>query len=387
MSSVNCGPVSSTASRTASEGREDYSGRIFGLFVIVAKHDSATILVMTSWPSSPSSAHRIAMLAFPVAQTLDVTGPLEVFASANALAARKGEPVPYEIVVAAPAAGLVATSAGVPLHAAHSFAELASPPDTLILAGGAGARKAAHDPRLVATVRRLAERAPRVASVCTGAFVLAATGLLDGRRAVTHWAHCASLAQRFPAVTVEPDAIFVVDGKFHTSAGVTAGIDLALALVERDLGRATALAIARELIVFLKRPGGQSQFSDHLLDGNGAAAEERFHTLGDWVRRHLASDLSIEALAARAAMSPRNFARRFRAAMGVTPGQYVQRLRLDEARRLLTGGDAPASEVAARCGFGSAETMRVAFQRHLKVAPRDFRARFRPAMPVVSPEP
>jgi transcriptional regulator GlxA family with amidase domain len=330
--------------------------------------------------------HRVLMLAFPVVQTLDVVGPLEVFAHASGLAPAS-HTVPYELTLAAPEAGSVATSCGVPLHASHGFAEIADPPDTLILAGGPGARAAARDPAIVDEVRRLAERAPRVATVCTGAFVLAATGLLDGRRAVTHWAHCRRLGERFPAVTVDPDAIFVVDGKFHTSAGVTAGIDLALALVERDHGRATALTIARELVVFLKRPGGQSQFSDHLLADGGEAREERFHTLGDWMRRHLAADLSVEALAERAAMSPRNFARRFRAAMGSTPGQYVQRLRLDAARRLLTGGDAPAQEIAALCGFGTVETMRLAFQRHLKIAPRDFRARFRPASVAPSPDP
>jgi transcriptional regulator GlxA family with amidase domain len=324
--------------------------------------------------------HHVLMLALPIVQTLDVTGPMEVFAQANARAAAANRAKPYRLELAAPKAGLVETSCGIALHATHSFSARGPAPDTLIVAGGAGTRAAIHDRKLIATLRRIALRTPRVASVCTGAYPLAAAGLLDGRRATTHWAYCTAFGQRFPKVTVDPDAIFVVDGKFLTSAGVTAGIDLALAMVEQDLGRREALAIARQLVVFLRRPGGQSQYSAHLQAEPDSDGDERFAQLARWMLGHLTADLSVEALATRAAMSPRNFARRFAAVMGATPARYVQRLRLDAARRLLTEGDLPVAEVARRAGFGSVETMRLAFQRHLKVAPQDFRQRFhRPA--------
>jgi transcriptional regulator GlxA family with amidase domain len=274
----------------------------------------------------------------------------------------------------------VETTSGVALQATRAFTARQTVPDTLIVAGGPGTRAASRDGKLVGALRRMAERTPRVASVCTGAYPLAATGLLDGRRATTHWRVCDAFASRFPKVEVDADAIFVIDGKFHTSAGVTAGIDLALALVERDLGRREALAIARQLVVFLRRPGGQSQFSAHLQAEPDRDGEARFATLAGWMVDHLDADLSVEALAGRASMSPRNFARRFSAEMGATPARYVQRLRLDAARRLLTEGELPIAEVARRCGYGTVETMRLAFQRRLKVAPQEFRNRFQPRL-------
>ena len=328
--------------------------------------------------------HRILMLAFPVAQSLDVTGPMEVFAQANAQALARGEAAPYSLELAAPRQGPVETSCGVPLLAGRALGQVRRAPGTLILAGGAGARQAVENPALLARIRQLAKRSARVASVCTGAFPLAATGLLDGRRAATHWSYAAGLAARFPSVTVDADAIFVGDGKFHTSAGITAGIDLALALVEQDLGRRAALAVARVLVVFLRRPGGQSQFSGHLIAEATAQRDERFAALDRWLLEHLDEDLSVERLAARMAMSPRTFARRFRAAVGATPAAHVQRLRLDLARRLLSEGAAPVGEVARRAGFGSLEGMRLAFQRHLKVAPQQFRARFNRPVPLAA---
>jgi transcriptional regulator GlxA family with amidase domain len=269
--------------------------------------------------------------------------------------------------------------------ASTSLFSARGPYDTFIVSSGRGAREAINDARTVRVVKRLAQATPRVAAICTGAFPLAATGLLDGRRITTHWTRHQLVAQTFPAVTVDPDAIFVVDGKFHTSAGGTAGIDLALAMVEHDLGRAVALSVARQLVVFLKRPGGQSQFSGHLMAEIDSPGSERFSALARWMIDHLADDLSVDALACRAAMSPRNFARRFRGAMGVTPAQYVQRLRIDAARRLLTEGDLPMGDVAERCGFGTLETLRLAFQRHLRVTPQEFRARFRRPDPIVPP--
>jgi transcriptional regulator GlxA family with amidase domain len=226
-------------------------------------------------------------------------------------------------------------------------------------------------------VRQRAGAARRVVSVCTGAFLLAEAGLLDGRRAVTHWTRCKALAERYPAIQVEPDPIFVRDGPVWTSAGVTAGIDLALALVEADLGQAAALAVARHLVVFLKRPGGQAQFSAALtLQGLEGLVENRFGRLHAWIAEHLADDLSVPALAREAGMSLRSFAGHHREATGVTPAEAVERLRLEAARRVLIETSLPVKRVAARCGLGSEETMRRTFLRHLGVNPQDYRSRF-----------
>ncbi|HEX4776303.1 MAG TPA: DJ-1/PfpI family protein, partial [Acidimicrobiia bacterium] len=243
---------------------------------------------------------RVVIVAFPGVQSLDVTGPTEVFAAAGG----------HRVELAAPVAGPVRSSSGLGLVAEHAVADVRGPVDTLVVAGGPGTRAAARDPEVVTAVGRLAARSRRVASVCTGAFVLAASGLLDGRRATTHWASCDLLARLHPAVSVEPDAIFVRDGDVWTSAGVTAGIDLALAMVEQDLGRAAALRVARQLVVFLKRPGGQSQFSAQLAGQFSDQAAVR--DLQAWIVDHLAEPLTVERLAARAVMSPRHFARVFR---------------------------------------------------------------------------
>jgi transcriptional regulator GlxA family with amidase domain len=214
--------------------------------------------------------------------------------------------------------------------------------------------------------------------VCTGAFLLAEAGLLDCRRATTHWAACRELAARFPGVTVESDPIYVRDGDVYTSAGVTAGIDLALAFVEDDLGPRAALEVARWLVLFVKRPGGQSQFSAQLA--GQLAAREPLRDLQEWIPGHLDRDLSVTALAERAFMSPRNFARAFRREVGMTPAAYVESLRVERARLLLQSGDASVAEVARRCGFGTEETMRRAFHRRLRVGPAEYRERFRPAL-------
>ena len=308
---------------------------------------------------------RIVVLAFPGVQSLDVAGPVEVFAAASD---------EYRIEVAAPTPGQVAASSGLTLWAERSLGEIRGPLDTLLIAGGEGTPSVMADERVLADIRRLAPRSRRVASVCSGAFVLAAAGLLDGRRVTTHWGWCDVLAQAYPSVHVEPDRIFVRDGNVWTSAGVTAGIDLALAMVEDDLGRDVALAVARRLVVFLKRPGGQSQFSAQL---SGQLAERR--PLGDlqaWVADHLAEDLSVERLAGRVAMSTRNFSRTFTREVGLTPARFVERARVDAARRLLEESPASVEEVAARCGFGTAETMRRSFLRALHVSPSEYRHRF-----------
>jgi len=312
------------------------------------------------------------MLTFPAVQLLDVTGPVQVFASANDLVANAGGAPPYRLRLVTQGDQSVVSSAGVTL-AAGPLSRRSEALDTLLVAGGQGVEAAAANPALVGWLRQRAAQARRVASVCTGAFLLAAAGLLDGRRAVTHWKDCARLAQRFPAVQVEPDPIFVRDGRVWTSAGVTAGIDLALALVEEDLGRAMALAVARYMVVFLKRPGGQAQFSAALAL---QAADDTFGALHDWINRHLGDDLSLSVLADRAGMSERSFSRHYAEATGQTPARAIERLRVEAARRLLSESRTPVKRIAQRCGFGSEETMRRSFRRVLSVAPQDYRSRF-----------
>jgi transcriptional regulator GlxA family with amidase domain len=316
---------------------------------------------------------RVWLLAFADAQVLDVTGPWEVFAIAN----RLGNPrAPrYALTLVAPAAGPFATSGGLSLVADQSLAEASGSPDTLIVAGGLGTRPPARDPRLVAWIRRTARRARRVASVCSGAFLLAEAGVLDGRRAVTHWAMCDALQRRFPAVRVERDPIFLRDGPVFTSAGVTAGMDLALALVEDDLGREIALAVARQLVLFLRRPGNQAQFSAQL--SAQLAQRDDVRDVQRWIADHPESDLSVAALAPRAHMSERSFARWFAHQVGVTPGRYVEQVRVEAARRVLEESDDSIVLVARACGFGTAETMRRSFLRALRVGPTEYRRRFR----------
>ena len=322
--------------------------------------------------SQPNEVRVIEVLAFPAVQLLDVTGPLQVFASANDLVAEAGGKPPYALRVVAPPGRIVTASAGLEL-VAGPLPPVDAELDTLMVAGGQGVGAAAADPALVDWVRGRAQQARRTASVCTGAFLLAASGMLDGRRAATHWSFCDELARRFPAVRVEPDPIFICDGPVWTSAGVTAGIDLSLALVEQDLGRSVALAVARYLVVFLKRPGGQAQFSAALTL---QAAEDEFGALHDWIHAHLAEDLSLPILADQAGMSERSFSRHYLNANGTTPARAVERLRVEAARRLLSESRSPVKRIARRCGFGSEETMRRSFLRLLAVTPQDYRARF-----------
>lgn len=315
----------------------------------------------------------VEVLAYPAVQLLDVTGPLQVFASANDLMAKAGEARPYAIRLVSPGGRSVEASAGVAL-VAHPLSPLETGVDTLVVAGGEDFNAASVDPVLVDWVRERSKHARRIASICTGAFLLAASGVLDGRRAATHWLYCAELARRFPAVHVESDPIFVRDGSVWTSAGVTAGIDLALALVEEDLGRTLALSVARYLVVFLKRPGGQAQFSEAL---SLQAAEDKFGSLHGWISKHLSEDLSLPTLASQAGMSERSFSRHYAESTGLTPARAVERLRVEGARHLLTDTSLPIKRIFQRCGFGSEETMRRSFLRLLSVTPQDYRARFR----------
>jgi transcriptional regulator GlxA family with amidase domain len=323
-------------------------------------------------PVRGNSARVVEVLAYPLVQLLDVTGPLQVFASANDHVAQAGGTPPYVLRVVAKGGQGVMATAGLGI-ATGPLPRTGTPPDTLIVPGGPGVDAAGADTALVDWLRQRANRARRVASVCTGAFLLGATGMLDGRRAVTHWSFCAELARRFPAARVESDPIFVHDGPVWTSAGVTAGIDLALALVEEDLGRTVALAVARYLVVFLKRPGGQAQFSEAL---SMQSAEDEFGALHQWINKHLADDLSLAMLADQAGMSERSFSRHYAGATGVTPARAIERLRVEAARRLLSESRLPVKRISQRCGFGSEETMRRSFLRVLAATPNDYRARF-----------
>jgi transcriptional regulator GlxA family with amidase domain len=319
---------------------------------------------------------RIVTVAFPDAQIIDITGPLEVFGrAARFMSDERGWRIPaYTVEIAASRAGAFATSSGIRLIAERSIAQVRGNIDTLLIAGGRGVSSALEDRALIDWIRGSVRRTQRLCSVCTGAFLLAEAGLLDGLPATTHWRQCEQLAAQYPAVKVETDPIFVRAGKIFTSAGVTAGIDLALALLEDDHGRDVALAVARELVMFLRRPGGQSQFSVQL--STQVAEREPIRDVQRWIADHLAADLSIEALARRAAMSPRNFARVFIREVGVTPGEFVENSRVEAARRRLEESSEGVDGIASACGFGTRESMRRAFIRRLHVPPSAYRNRF-----------
>jgi transcriptional regulator GlxA family with amidase domain len=328
---------------------------------------------------SDSQPRHIGILAYPGVALLDAVGPLEVFAAANIVLAERSPPCAkaYHVEIWSERVGAIDGSCGVSLNATRSIAAAAPfELDTLIVAGSPGTGNLISKP-CVDWLREATGGIRRVGGICTGVFLLAEAGLLDGCRAVTHWAFCDELARRYPAIRVEPDPIFLRDGRFYTTAGMTAGMDLALALVQDDLGRDVALATAQLLVVFLKRPGGQSQFSAHLaaqLDGNGPIAE-----LQRWILDHLDTDLTIEALAERVHMSPRNFVRNFEREADTPPGVFVERARLDAARRALEDGEDQLETIAQRCGFTSAEILRRLFQRRLGVSPTAYRKRFRSA--------
>ncbi|MET8419308.1 GlxA family transcriptional regulator [Streptomyces sp. NPDC005134] len=310
--------------------------------------------------------HRsVLVVLFDGVQSLDVTGPMEVFGGAA-----RFPDVTYDLRTASLDGAPVRTSVGLTLVPDSSLAD-AEPPHTLLVPGGQGTR--APDPALVDWLRVHAPHAERLVSVCTGALLLAEAGLLDGHRVTTHWVVAEHLA-----VEVDPDPIFVRDGKLATSAGVTAGIDLSLALVEEDFGRQIALTVARHLVVFLRRPGNQAQFSAQLT--SQIACREPLREVQHWITEHPGDDLSVEALAARARLSPRHFARAFQAETGQTPGRYVDRVRLEHARRLLEDTSDGVAHIAHACGYGTPEGMRRAFIKALGTAPAEYRRRFRPQL-------
>ncbi|WP_225635502.1 GlxA family transcriptional regulator [Streptomyces solaniscabiei] len=310
----------------------------------------------------------VLVVLFDDVQSLDVTGPVEVFAGAE-----QHTPGTYRIRTASLDGTPVRTSSGLTVVPDRALTG-APVPHTLLVPGGRGTRN--PDPRLIGWLREHGPGAPRLVSVCTGAALLAAAGLLDGRRATTHWAYCDRLARDHPAVEVDPDPIYVRDGHVATSAGVTSGIDLSLALVEEDLGRDAALTVARHLVVFLRRPGNQAQFSAQLAAQT--ARREPLREVQQWITEHPGADLSVESLAARAALSPRHFARAFQAETGTTPGRYVDRVRLEHARRLLEDSTDGVEEISRVSGYGTPEAMRRAFVRALGTSPAEYRRRFRP---------
>ncbi len=314
-------------------------------------------------------SHEVVILAYPDLVILDLAGPAQVFTAATTLLAERGRPG-YRLTLVAATPGPIVTSSGLAVIAAALAT--APRPDTFLIPGGPGARlpPAAG---LRAWLTRTARAARRTASVCTGAFLLAETGLLAGRHVTTHWRHGDELQARFPDLRVDPDPIFLRDGKFWSSAGISAGIDLALALVEADHGRDLAMAVARQLVVFLRRSGGQSQYSAAFA---AQAAATPFAALHDWLLEHLDTDLTVERLAARAGMTARTFARRYQAAIGITPAKQIERLRVEAARRALEQDDVAVAEIARRTGFGDEERMRRAFHRQLGVPPRAYRQRF-----------
>jgi len=331
---------------------------------------------MTSPAPRSAPPRRVVIVVFDGVQSLDLTGPLEVFDGADRYARRPPSSGPgYEIVVAAADTRPIRTSSRLQIVPDVALADVRGPIDTLVVAGGTGVRIAMTDPDLVAHVVRLAGDARRVTSVCTGAFLLAQAGLLDDRRATTHWSRCEEMAERFPAVHVEPDPIFTRDGNVFTSAGVTAGMDLALALVEDDLGRTAAHTIARHLVLFLRRPGNQAQFSAQL--STQLADRDEVRALQEWIADHPEADCTVAALARRAGMSPRNLARTFTDQVGTTPARYVEQVRLEVARRRLEESGDPVERIAVDTGFGTPETMRRSFVRALGVPPAEYRRRFR----------
>lgn len=327
-------------------------------------------------PPRAAQSKLVAFTAFDGVQMLDLVGPLEIFAAANEFVRRSGRSNQdfYRLEIVSLDGKPVRTSNGLKLEASHSLKWSPSSLDTLVVPGRLGMHGLLREKNLIPWIRKNASRARRVVSVCSGAFLLAEAGLLDGRRATTHWAGCDQLKKRHPSIRVEPDPIFVRDGAIYTSAGVTAGMDLALALIEEDLGQSIALELARWFVMFVKRPGGQAQFSVQ-LKGQVSSSPAIQKLLG-WIAENLDQDLEVEKLARKAGQSPRHFARVFAREVGKAPASYVLEARLERARRELEDSPQGIKVVAARAGFGSEESLRRVFLRRLGVTPGEYRKRF-----------
>ncbi|SJM92192.1 GlxA family transcriptional regulator [Crenothrix polyspora] len=317
----------------------------------------------------------VAIVVYPGVEIIDVTGPMEVFAFANYGLQQSGQmqQPAYTLQVIAAKQGALISSCGLQIIADKSYNDIHDGIDTLLIAGATNIDCLLCDPELQAWVKAIAPNVRRMASVCTGAFLLAETGLLNGLKATSHWLFCKRLATDYPAVKVEPDRIFVRDGAISTSGGITSGIDLALSMVEEDWGSELSLTIARTLVVFLRRSGGQSQFSAYLT---GEAHRPEVRDLQAWVMSNLRSDLRVETLAERMCMSPRNFARFFVTETGITPAKFVELARIDAARHYLGSSHLSVEVIADKAGFGDAERMRRAFVRQLGVNPQNYRSRF-----------
>jgi transcriptional regulator GlxA family with amidase domain len=323
-------------------------------------------------PPHNGTERRVLIVVVPPLRTLDLFGPLEVFNDANRL--YRGDP-PYKVnIISGGNSRTVLSHMATPVHTDLTFREYRGPVDTLLVAGVDSDRQIRYERGFLDWLRDHCQRSRRFGSICTGALILAKAGLLDGRHAATHWNWCSELEQDYPQVTVERDPICVRDGNCYTSAGVTAGIDLSLALVEEDLGRSIALQVARMMLVFLVRPGGQSQFSATLAAQ--ACENRRLADLVAWLPDNIRRSLDIDKLAQAVGMSPRNFARLFRQQVGTTPGKHIEDLRLEAARRQLESTSRTLGEVAAATGFASAEVLRRVFNRRLGVTPARYRASF-----------
>ena len=317
------------------------------------------------------------MLAFPECELMDISGPMSVFSFANSAVKMLGqasEPV-YKLVIVADRESPVKTSSGISINADYSLEKPIDGIDTLLVAGGAFIDHAVHDKAIQSWLIQMAPRVRRLSSICTGAFILAESGLLCNRKATTHWLFCQALADQYPDLVVDPEKIFVRDGNVYTSGGVTAGIDLALSLVEEDWGWDIASMVARSMLIFMRRPGGQSQFSAYIF--NEAKTRKDFRELQAYIVAHPNADLSVEKLAERMAMSPRNFSRVFCREVGISPAKFVEKVRIEAARNLVLQTDMPVENIAVNCGFNNTEQMRRAFYRTLNVNPHEYRANFK----------
>jgi transcriptional regulator GlxA family with amidase domain len=315
------------------------------------------------------SMRRVVIVGPPPVQVLDVTGPLEVFSNAPGYVVQLGNPGSETSLQ---------TNRRISLAGATPIDEIKGPIDTLMITGGPGAETGIYDERFVAWITEASARSRRVASICTGTFLLGAAGLIDGKKVVTHWKFCDDLARRFPAASVQPDPIYLKDGAIYTSAGITAGIDLSLALVEEDLGHEAALNVARFLIMFLVRPGGQAQYS-HMLS-HQAVTFRPLRELQVWALENLREDLTVEKLADRIGMCPRQFTRVCLRETKMNPGQFVDRMRVEAAQQMIDSSSMRLKEVADQCGFGSADSMRRTFLRVLGVTAGEYADRFKSTM-------
>jgi transcriptional regulator GlxA family with amidase domain len=326
---------------------------------------------------SAARMRRVLLVAAPGSQILDVAGPFQIFSRAAELLAKQqpGSAAAYAVeVITSSLKPLLVTNCGLKIVGHKTFGHVRGEIDTLLIAGGDAVEGDETGIEIVHWLRRIAGRVRRLGSVCTGAMLLARAGLLNGKRATTHWKWCEALARKYPEVDVDPDPIFIRDGKIYTSAGVTAGMDLALALVEEDHGSRLALEVARDLVLYLRRPGGQSQFSAAL--SMQLSDREPLRDLSAWLLDNLHRSLTVSLLAKQVAMSPRNFARVFTREMQITPAKYVERLRMEVARRRLEESQHSLKQIAGDCGFGSVKSMREVFQRALKITPGEYRQRF-----------